>query len=263
MKFFGFGKNKATKELRSPNPKVARRVETASRLLQRARDVADHCEGICDNENFRQHAIALGNVVTTAVATICFTEFRFQGCTPFYSDIWTRTDDCFDDLASFLAYWFVSNELPVNFPDRSIHTKGLLGVAATIFTASSRAQRLIARYVDLVRNPDELRDQRILLCHPGSNVDEVRGIVFAYIVNEAIGGSSLEIDVNDVVGKGESIDPACAFWFRSWIAALQTALIELYRDAAQGSQVALASYNKRAQEVLVECEAEVAQIFGS
>jgi hypothetical protein len=264
VSFFGFGKKKnAPAQPLAPDPKMARRMAVGSCLLRRAYDVAENCEGICDNPVFRQHAIALGHTIAAAVTAICFTEMRYFNAPPFYSDIWTRSENCFDDLASFLSYWFVCHEMLPGDPDRAVLTPELLSVAATVYTASNRAHRMIDRYDGLMRDPSELRDRRILMLSDRCDDDEVLGTVFAFVVNETIGGPPLEGDVNDETSKGVAIDPCYARWLRWWMDTLQIGLIQVYREGVQvGRDVPLGAYVAATDFAFSEAEDMVMKVFG-
>lgn len=260
MRFLGFGKKKGVSK--PLDPKVARRIEVANALLHRATDAADNVEEFRRNPLFRRHVLALGNAVSTAVSAICFSEMRYFNDPPFYSDIWTRTEDCFADLAAFLSYQFVINEMREGDPNDTF-TPELLSVAATVYPASQRAVALIDRFVSLMRDPQEMRQRCILGVFAGSSDDEARSVVFEYIVNEIVGGPPLELDVSDESKNGVMIDPAYSFWLRMWLGHLQMDLLTVYREATVGGKnVRLADYIEAADNAMSKGTAAVEKVFG-
>jgi len=263
--FFGlFGKNRET-EPRSIDAKEQRRIDVTNALQQRSIDIASGFEEIRRNQLFQRHVLALSNAVSTAVGAICFNEMRYGDEAPLYADIWTRTDEIFADLASFLSYQFVILELPSDDPNRDTLTAELLGLAATVYPASERAYGLIERYGELMEDPDELRRRCILGLFAGSDDDEARGVVFAFIVNEAIEGPPLELDVSDegLANNRARIDPAYSLWLRMRLSLLQLELIKAYRkDTVLKKNVSREEYLRAANIAMATATEKVKAIFG-
>lgn len=262
MRFLGLGKKKAQS---APSAsKTERRLDVASRLLAQGQIVARNVPEIGANRVYRREVDALARAVSALVTSICFTDVHYGDEPPFYSDVWTRNQDCFDDLAAFLSYWLVAHQFRGGNEERdSLQTADLMGVAATVFTASKRAQRLITRFTELMRTPDEIWERRILGVTPNSDETEARGIVFAYIVNETIGGPPLELDVQDGSEHGVAIDPAYALWLRAWMANLSIEIIQLFRDdAAAKRDIVFEEYLASCTKALNEANTIVTRIFG-
>ena len=259
-----FGKKKAT-NFQPLDQKTQRRLEITDAFLQRAVDISEGVEEIRANPIFRRHVLALGNAVSTAIGAICFNEMRYGSEPPLYADIWARSNELFTDLASFLSYQFVALGLSNEEPNHDAITAELLSVAATVYPASERAYSLIERYGNLMESPEELRRRCILGLFAESSDDEARGVVFAFIVNEAIEGPPLELDVSDegLTNKRAGIDPAYSFWLRMRLSLLQLELIKVYREAVVlGRNVPVQNYIEAANTAMLNSTEMVRGVFG-
>lgn len=224
------------------NPSLARCTEVRTTLLQRATDVVLGSAAVNGTVELRLHAIALGQAVSTAVAAICF-----NGRPPFYADLWRRDDACFADLAAFLAYWFVVSE-PVK---DDVKHNALLELSATIYPASRRAKELADRFVALWKDPAEMRQRHILGIFTRSADDEARSVVGAFIINELLGGPSLELDVQDGSNLATAADRAELFWLRGMLLELQLALTAVYKGAVLGGyELPLSRYTDAADSAI-------------
>jgi len=261
LSLFGFGKKKA------PEPpldeRTKRRISVEHRLLSQSYNLLERDKHIASNPTYSQHVIVLGRTVATMVGNVCFNQLRYGDEPPFYSDVWTRSKDSFDDLAAFLAYWLIIHELDMDDPVRETMTPILLGIAAGVFPASKRGMRLIGRFNELMGDPAELRERRILGLFDGSDDDEARGVVFAYVVNEAVGGPPLELDVNDESNRGLAIDPAYSTWFRLWMLELAVAMIDGFRMAvSHNNDVPLDVFGRAADAAMKRATTSVREVFG-
>ncbi|MDP9104397.1 MAG: hypothetical protein M3N49_00445 [Candidatus Eremiobacteraeota bacterium] len=189
----------------------------------------DHPE-IARIAEFGKHAILLRIVVPEVVGIIAFTDV------PPYADRWTVPESHLDDLASFVSFDLITHALPDGEPDWRARTEALLGLGASIYPASRRALSLIARYNELLANPAEMKDRRILYLSPTCTDLEARSVVFAYIVNEAIDGPKLDTPDLDatVMSDDVGLGPQVAFTLRLWLANVEIDAAKAYRSGLVG-----------------------------
>ncbi len=174
-------------------------------------------------------AVGLGHAIPTLVSAICF-DSSFKP----YSDIWKRSDSHFRDLASLLTYRI--SALSSSGDDAQSVEKAdfVLSIAATIYPASDRAKALLVRFHDLLRDPSELRDRRILMVHSGSSDDEARGSVCALMVNETIDGPNLEgedFENSTFDANKNTMNPAERFFLWNWLSNLELETVTSFREA--------------------------------
>jgi hypothetical protein len=269
VSFFGLGKRrpKVSPSIGSASGSDARgasRQEITQIVLQHALDMARDVPQIKESPVYRCHAIALGHAVSTAVGEICFTELRFSNEPPFYANIWRTMERAwFADLSAFLCHQFIVYEFPTELAEPSQLMMGILSLGASIYPASDRARSYITQCMNLRYDQRELRRRCILGISRNSPDQFSRGAVLPFIVNEIIGGPSLELDIHDEAKVATSIDPCYSLWLNLWLNWLHTNLVRVYREATIGGRdLPLSAYLQAADSAMKIATEAVQQAYG-
>lgn len=129
-----------------------------------------------------------------------------------YRDLWKRDNEMIArELAAVLAYCLVINAFPDDDDLEGQRRQDLMSPIAAMFPATERIASLLQQYQRLLTDPQEMRDRKILGAFPGCEDKTARGVIFPYIVNEAIRGPRLDRDA------ATALDPSESFWLHMYM----------------------------------------------
>ncbi|HEY1976558.1 MAG TPA: hypothetical protein VGG89_08440 [Candidatus Baltobacteraceae bacterium] len=151
-----------------------------------------------------------------------------------YADIWKQDKIVFWELASFLGYYFATRSLT---EDSVINNEGdtILSVIASIWPPNERMQAILGRYEELIKNPQEMKDRRILWhTHPKANDDNARNVVYEYIVNELINGPDLGGSFEGNLDSPECILPSEGMFMKIYMQNMAMQHIKELKAIAAG-----------------------------
>ena len=196
-----------------------------SRLKDAAIRFTSHENAIWNVRGLKAYILALGETIGAVSYAIAA-----PGVIGPYYHVCEQDESVFWELASLLGWYFSSCSLAKN---SVVNSDGdtIMSVAATIWPPSDRIQTLIQRFSDLMSDPQEMKDRRILwFTFPGATDDSARNVVYEYIVNELIGGPALDGDASNP----EGLDPATALFMKRYMQAVTIENLEKLRVAAAG-----------------------------
>lgn len=188
---------------------------------------ANNGDPIWNIRGLKAYVLAMSDTVPSVVYSIIRPGFFGP-----YKDIWKQDVEVFWELSSFLAYYFGTRSLPEN---SVIDKDGLtvMNVLATIWRPADRVHSMIKRFWDLMRDPQEMKDRRMLWwTHPGADDDNARNTVYEFIVNEIINGPDLGGDFDN-----PKSDPADGMFLKTYMQNIAIEHIKALRQVASGLQI--------------------------
>jgi hypothetical protein len=173
----------------------------------------------------KAYILALSNTIASVVYAVVA-----PGVFGPYKHLWKQDEEVFSELASFLGYYFGERSLPDN---SVVNSQGdtVLSVIATIWRPTDRVHAMIKRFCELMNDPQEMKERRILWwTHPGADDGNARNVVYEYIVNELIHGPDLRGNFDDL----ECLDPADGMFLKTYMQNIAIEQIKALRRVADG-----------------------------